>query len=161
MPNARQWLGKHARNQQQSRPNARQRQQFTHATERVFSISRLRGHITRMGLDHDPASRRRRRKGKSQIWVSKIWSRVPRDSYPRKIALARASSIYKRQTRLLVTEGNPQKQDRNCLTVINISSWAPDGARHLDWLTDWPTDRQSQCGWLWLELAVQNMVASP
>jgi hypothetical protein len=25
-------------------------------------------------LDHDPASRRRRRKGKSQIWDSTIWS---------------------------------------------------------------------------------------
>jgi hypothetical protein len=37
--------------------------------------------------------------------------------------------------------GAPQKQDRNCQTVINIWSWAPDGARHLDLLTD----RQSQC----------------
>jgi hypothetical protein len=34
--------------------------------------------------------------------------------------LARASSIYKRQTRLLAREGAPQKQDRNCQTVINI-----------------------------------------
>jgi hypothetical protein len=42
-------------------------------------------------LHRDPASRRRRRKGKSQIWDSKIWSRVPRDSDPRKTALARAS----------------------------------------------------------------------
>jgi hypothetical protein len=33
-----------------------------------------------------------------------------------KIALARASSIYKRQTRPLVREGAPQEQDRNCHT---------------------------------------------
>jgi hypothetical protein len=40
---------------------------------------------------------------------SKIWSRDPRDSDPRKTALAWASSIYKRQTRPLVREGAPQK----------------------------------------------------
>jgi hypothetical protein len=56
-------------------------------------------------------------------------------------ALARTSSIYKRQTRPLVRESGPQKQDRNCQTVINIRSWAPDRARHQDLLTD----RQSQC----------------
>jgi hypothetical protein len=44
-------------------------------------------------LHREPASRRRRRKGKSQIWDSKIWSRVPRDSDPRKTALARVSSM--------------------------------------------------------------------
>jgi hypothetical protein len=42
----------------------------------------------------DPASRRRRQKGKSQIWDSKIWSRVQRDYNPRKTMLARASIIY-------------------------------------------------------------------
>jgi hypothetical protein len=35
----------------------------------------------------------------------------------------------KRQTHLLVWEGAPQRQDRDCQTVINIWSWAPDGAR--------------------------------
>jgi hypothetical protein len=82
-----------------------------------------------------------RRKGKSQIWDSKIRSRVPRDSEPRKTALARDSSIYKRKTRPLVREGAQQKQDRNCQTVINIWSRAKDGALHQDLLTD----RQSQC----------------
>jgi hypothetical protein len=77
-------------------------------------------------------------------WDSEIWSRVPRESEPRRPVLATASSIYKRQTRPLVREGAPQKQDRNCQTVINIWSWAPDGARHQDLLTD----RQSQCDWL-------------
>jgi hypothetical protein len=48
-----------------------------------------------------------------------MWSRVPRDSDPRETALARANSIYKRQTRPLVREGAPQKQDHNCQTVIN------------------------------------------
>jgi hypothetical protein len=50
-------------------------------------------------------------------------------------ALARASSTYKRQTRPLVREGAPQKEDRNCQAVINIWSGAPDGARHQDLLT--------------------------
>jgi hypothetical protein len=49
-------------------------------------------------LHRDPASRRRRQKGESQIWDSKIWSRDPRGSDQREIALARASSIYKSQT---------------------------------------------------------------
>jgi hypothetical protein len=75
----------------------------------------------------------------SQIWESKVWSRVPRDSDPRKTTLARASSIYKRQTRPLDREGALQKQDYNCQRVINIWSWAPDGARHQDLLIDWPS----------------------
>jgi hypothetical protein len=64
-------------------------------------------------------------------------NRVSRHSDPRKTALARDSSIYKRQIRPLVREGAPQKQGRKCQTVINIWSWAPDGARHQDLLTDW------------------------
>jgi hypothetical protein len=35
-------------------------------------------------------------------------------------ALARTSSIYKRQTRPLVGEGAPENQDRICQKVINI-----------------------------------------
>jgi hypothetical protein len=42
-------------------------------------------------------------------------------------ALARASSGYKGQTRPVVREGAQHEQTRNCLTVINIWSWAPDG----------------------------------
>jgi hypothetical protein len=72
-------------------------------------------------LYRDPASRRRR-KGKSKIWDSKIWQRVQRDSDPRKTRLARTSSIYRRQTRPLVRESAPQKQDRNCQRLINILS---------------------------------------
>jgi hypothetical protein len=90
-------------------------------------------------LHLDPASRRRGRKGKSQIWDSKIWSRMLRDWDPRKTTLARTSSIYKRQTRPLVREGAPQKQDRNCQRIINIWSWAPNGTRHQDVLVDWPS----------------------
>jgi hypothetical protein len=37
----------------------------------------------------NPASRRRRRKGKSRIWDSKILSRIARDSDPRMTALVR------------------------------------------------------------------------
>jgi hypothetical protein len=54
-------------------------------------------------LHRDPASRKRWRKGKSQTWDSKIWSGVPRDLDPRKTALPKASSIYQRQTRPLVS----------------------------------------------------------
>jgi hypothetical protein len=90
-------------------------------------------------LQRHPASRRRRRKGKSQIWDSKIWSRAPRDSDPRKTTLARVSSIYRRQTRPHVRGGASEKQDRNCQRVINIWSWAPDAARQQDLLIDWPS----------------------
>jgi hypothetical protein len=100
-------------------------------------------------LHRDPASRRRRRKGNSQIGDSKMWSRVPRDSNPRKTTLARTISIYKRPTPL-VREGAPQKQDRNCQKVINIWSWAPDGVRHQDLLIDWPSVAMSLWLWLWL-----------
>jgi hypothetical protein len=76
-----------------------------------------------------------------------FWLWVPRVSDPRKTTLARASSIYKRQTRRLVREGIPQRQDRGCQTVINIWSWAKMG---LDNKTDWLTDRPSVAMWLWL-----------
>jgi hypothetical protein len=94
-------------------------------------------------LHRDPASRRRRRKGKSQIWDNKIWSRLPRDSDPRKTALTRASSIYKRQTRPLVREGAPQKKTRPQLSNSNKCL-----DMSLRWgstprLTGW--HRQSQC----------------
>jgi hypothetical protein len=101
-------------------------------------------------LHRGPASRRRRRKGKSQIWNSKIRSRDPMYLDPTKSALARASSIYKRQTRPVAREGTSQKQDRNCQIVINIWTWAPDGARHQDLLTDWPP--VAMWLWLWLRL---------
>jgi hypothetical protein len=91
-------------------------------------------------LHRDPASLRRRRKGKSQSWDSN-W-----DSDPRKTALARVRSIYNRQTRPLVREGAPQKTDRNCQRVINIWSRAADRARHEDLLIGWP----SVAMWLWL-----------
>jgi hypothetical protein len=42
-------------------------------------------------------------------------------------ALARASSNFKRQTDPLVREGAPCQETRNCLIVIKIWSWAPDG----------------------------------
>jgi hypothetical protein len=87
----------------------------------------------------DPASLRWRRKGKSQVSYIKVWSQVPSDSNPRKTALARASSIYKRQTHPLVREGALQKQGRNSQTIINIWSWAPAGTRHQDLLIDRPS----------------------
>jgi hypothetical protein len=104
----------------------------------------------RLDLHRDPASRRRRRKRKSQIWDRKIWSRVPRDSDPWKTTLARTSSIYIRQTRHLVRECPPQKQDRNCQRVILILSWTPDGARLQHLLIDWPS--VAMRFWLWLRI---------
>jgi hypothetical protein len=99
-------------------------------------------------LHRSPASRRRQCKGESQIWDSKLWSRVPKDSDPRKTIQVRTSSIYKRQTCALVREGAPQTQDRNGQSVINIWSWAPDGARYQDLLIDWPS-RNVNLIWLW------------
>jgi hypothetical protein len=90
---------------------------------------------------------RRRWKGKSQIWDSKIWSRVLRDSDLRKTALARPST-YTKDTPDLTSEMEPhRKQNRNCQTVINIWTLTPDGARHKDLLTDWP----SVAMWIWLD----------
>jgi hypothetical protein len=71
-------------------------------------------------------------KGSLKSETVKKWWRVPRDSDPRKTALAKANSIYKRQTHPLVREGSPRNK-----TVTNIWSWVPDGARHQDLLTDW------------------------
>jgi hypothetical protein len=92
-------------------------------------------------LHRDPASRRRRRKGKSQIWDSKIWSQVPRDLDPRMISLARASSTYKRQTRPLIREGAPQEQDRNSHTSNKDLVVSPRWV--LFSKSDWPADRRS------------------
>jgi hypothetical protein len=36
------------------------------------------------------------------------------------------------QTRPLVKEGASHRQNRKCLTVTKIWSWAPDGASHQD-----------------------------
>jgi hypothetical protein len=44
------------------------------------------------------------------------------ESKIRKTTLAKASSIYKRQTRPLVSEGVPEKQDRNCQRALNTWS---------------------------------------
>jgi hypothetical protein len=78
---------------------------------------------------------------KSQMWDSKIWSQVPRDSDPRKTALARTSSIYKGQTRPVVREGAPQDQDRNCHTCNKDLVVSPRWV--LCSKTDWPADRRS------------------
>jgi hypothetical protein len=46
-------------------------------------------------------------------------------------------AAYTKDTRPLVREGAPQKQDRKCQTVKNIWSWAPDEGstpRLTDWL---------------------------
>jgi hypothetical protein len=43
----------------------------------------------------------------------------------------------------------PQRQNRNCQTVTNIWSWGPDGARHQDRQTDWPSVA------MWLRLGLR------
>jgi hypothetical protein len=92
-------------------------------------------------LQGSSTSRRKRRKGDTvpgaitgsprlgeyQIWDIKIWSWVSEDSDQRMTALARTSSSCKWQTHPLVREEAPHQQTRNCLTVIKICSWAPDG----------------------------------
>jgi hypothetical protein len=78
------------------------------------------------------------RLGESQIWDGKIWSWVLRDSDLRITALARASSNCKWQTCPLFRKGASHQQSCNCLTIIKIWYWAPDGCltpRQTDWLT--------------------------
>jgi hypothetical protein len=99
-----------------------------------------------MYLHRSPVSRRRRRKGKSWIWDSKIWSWVPQDSDPRMTALARASSNYKRQTCPLVRESAPHQQTRNSLTVKKSGRKPLMCALFQDRLADW----LSVVTWLWL-----------
>jgi hypothetical protein len=73
-----------------------------HATmdEEVFSV----GDAPKLYNEdlRQPASRKRRQKGKSLIWDSKIWSRVPRDSDPKMTRLAKASTNCKWQTHPVV-----------------------------------------------------------
>jgi hypothetical protein len=64
-----------------------------------------------------------------------------RDSDQRKIALARASSIYKREIRPLVREGAPQEQDRNCHTSNKDLVVSPKLVLYSK--TDWRTDSRS------------------
>jgi hypothetical protein len=118
----------------------------------------VRVHLCGGGVEYlhrDPASRRRRRNGKSQIWDSKMWSRVSNYSNPRKTTLARASSICKRQTRPLVREGAPQKQDRNCQRVVS----GHEPQMGLDVKTYWLTDRQSQCDFDLSEFSCEKMAS--
>jgi hypothetical protein len=61
----------------------------------------------------------------------------------------------KRQTWPLVREGVPQRHDNNHRTVTNISSWEPEGARHQDILTDWP----SVVTWHWLDFVCVSVCA--
>jgi hypothetical protein len=49
---------------------------------------------------------------------------------PEKDCAGKGQQHIKRQTRPLVRERAPQKQDRNFQTAINMWSWAPDWARH-------------------------------
>jgi hypothetical protein len=77
-------------------------------------------------LHRDPASRRRRWKGKSQIWDCKIWPWVSRDWDPRQTALAKGQQHIQKTDPSSRQRGRTTKQDRNYQTVINIYSWAPD-----------------------------------
>jgi hypothetical protein len=60
----------------------------------------------------------------------------PKGLKPEKDCAGNGQKHIQRQTHPLVREGAPQKQDHNCHPVINIWSWAPDGVRHQDILTD-------------------------
>jgi hypothetical protein len=110
-----------------------------------YSMSRLsRRYLLLCGggvdyLHRNPASRRRRRKGKSRMWDSKLWSRGPRESGPKVIALARTRSSCKRQTcprqRGRPTSTNPQLSDSNKKSGRKSKM----GALFQDRLADWPS----------------------
>jgi hypothetical protein len=78
---------------------------------------------------------------KGSLECETVWSRDPRGSDQRKIALARASSIYKSQTRPLVREGAPQEKNRNCHTSNKDLVVSPKWALYTK--TDWPADCRS------------------
>jgi hypothetical protein len=64
-------------------------------------------------------------------------ARVPRDSDPRMTALAKDSRNCNWQNRPLVRERATHQQTRNCLTIIKIWSWTPDGSfftRQTGWI---------------------------
>jgi hypothetical protein len=114
------------------------------AGSKLLLCSALQGAVPVCGrvenLHCEPASRRRRRKVKSQIWESKLGPRFLRDSDPKLTALAKASSNSKRQTRPLVREGTPNQQTHKCQTIINILSLAQN------W---WFVPRQTGRLWHW------------
>jgi hypothetical protein len=81
------------------------------------------GSLTHVSVETDKTQNNRGTVRHGDIFgSSRSYKRVPRDSDPRKTALARASNIYKRQTRPLVREGTPQKQDRSFQIEIYIWS---------------------------------------
>jgi hypothetical protein len=91
-------------------------------------------------LHRNPASRTRRRKRKSRIRDSKIWSWVSRDWNLENDCIGEASRNRKLQTHALVRASAPNQQTRKCLTNKNLvvrSRWV------LYSKTDWPTDRRS------------------
>jgi hypothetical protein len=58
----------------------------------------------------------------------------PKGLGPEKDYAGEAQQHIKRETRPLVREDVPQKEDRNCQRVMNTWSRAADGARHQDLL---------------------------
>jgi hypothetical protein len=79
-------------------------------------------------LHRDPASRRRRRKVKSRIWDSKIWS----DLDPRLIALTGTGSNSNRKA---PSSRQRERSTNRQLTVIKIWSKPQMGALFTSWLT--------------------------
>jgi hypothetical protein len=74
----------------------------------------------------------------------KIFSWVPFDSDLGKAALAMPRKNWKLQTRLLIREGAPHQQTRDCLKLIKerkikIGRGSRMGAWHQDRLADWPS----------------------
>jgi hypothetical protein len=96
----------------------------------------------------DPASRRRQRKGSLESETVKYGNEY-QGARTRVRLRWQGTAAYTKDRPVLSSErASPQKQDRNCQTVIHIWSWVLDWARHQDLLTDWP----SVAKWLWLWL---------
>jgi hypothetical protein len=86
-----------------------------------------------------PSRLRSLRNGANKICYWIVW-----DSNLRKAALAMPSKNWKLHIRLLVREGTPHQQTRNCLKIIkerrrNIGRGSHMGAWHHDRLAYWPT----------------------
>jgi hypothetical protein len=90
-------------------------------------------------LHRDPATRKRRRNGKSQIWDSKIRSASIKGLGPEKDCVGKIQQHIQKTDPSSRQRGRPRKQDRNCQIVIAkylvMSPRWSSTPRLTDWLT--------------------------
>jgi hypothetical protein len=136
---ARQQFCKYATVQKTSLENARMRK-WTNCWKLCLLCGPFIGYVTRNNSEPGPPGW-----GSLKYRDNKLYSWVPWDSNLRKATLAMPGKNWKLQTRLLVREGAPHQQTRNCRKIIKVRMgklvacprWVPDTR------TDWPNDCRS------------------